>query len=49
MFTSLMTVAPLWTSIDLGRITTPVASGRERDDDRDPTDDHSVEEIFEQR
>jgi len=48
VFTSLMTVAPLWASIDLGRITTPVVSTKEREGDRDSMDDHSVEEIFEQ-
>ena len=46
VFASLMTVAPLWASIDLGRIATPVSTRNQSDSETDNADEHSVEEIF---
>jgi hypothetical protein len=46
IFTSLMTVAPLWASIDLGKIVTPIVHRRETDPEVDPSGEQSVEEIF---
>jgi hypothetical protein len=46
IFTSLMTVAPLWASIDLGKVATPVVGRKSGDNDKEPMDEQSVEQIF---
>ena len=46
VFASLMTVAPLWASIDLGRVATPVSNRSQSDGETETSDEHSVEEIF---